>query len=111
MIEMGYERVTELVTSFGTRGAPAEAVATDAVAQARRYLRSDAPVGPHLADQILLPMALGGGGTFRTVALTPHAATNIEIIRAFLDVAIETTQEAKGDWRVTVRRGGNSDLS
>jgi RNA 3'-terminal phosphate cyclase (ATP) len=111
MLEMGYERVTELVTSFGTRGAPAEAVATDAVAQARRYLRSDAPVGPHLADQILLPMALGGGGTFRTAVLTPHAVTNIEIIRAFLDVAIETTQEAKGDWRVTVRRGGNSDLS
>jgi RNA 3'-terminal phosphate cyclase (ATP) len=86
-------------------------VATDAVAQARRYLRSDAPVGLHLADQILLPMALGGGGTFRTAVLTPHAVTNIEIIRAFLDVVIETRQEAKGDWQVTVRKGEGSHLS
>jgi RNA 3'-terminal phosphate cyclase (ATP) len=105
ILEMTCEHVTEVVTAFGTRGAPAEAVATDAVAQARRYLRSNAPVGEHLADQILLPMALGGGGSFRTVGLTPHATTNIEVLRAFLDVAIETQREESGDWRVTISTG------
>jgi RNA 3'-terminal phosphate cyclase len=41
------------------------------------------PVGPHLADQLLLPMALGHGGTFRTTGLTPHSQTNMSVIEAF----------------------------
>jgi RNA 3'-terminal phosphate cyclase (ATP) len=102
ILEMAYEHVTEVVTAFGTRGTPAEAVATDAVTQARRYLRSTAPVGTYLADQLLLPLAFGGGGTFRTIGLTPHATTNIDVIRAFLDVTIETQREDSGDWRITI---------
>jgi RNA 3'-terminal phosphate cyclase (ATP) len=105
MLELWYEHVTEVATAFGARAIPAEAVAKDAVAQARRYLKTDAPVGVHLADQILLPMALGGGGVFRTVGLTPHTTTNIDVIRKFLDVAIDTQREESGDWRVTVRTG------
>ncbi len=55
--------MTEVVTGFGIKGVSAEKVASDACDEAERYLRSDVPVGTHLADQLLVPMALAGGGT------------------------------------------------
>ena len=102
IIELSYERVTEVVTAFGARGVPAEAVAANAVERTQRYLASDAPVGEHLADQLLLPLSLAAGGTFRAVALTPHATTNIDVIRMFLDAEIATQREDANSWRVTV---------
>lgn len=75
--------VPELVTAFGKRGVPAEAVARDVVDQVRAYRATGAPVGEHLADQLLLPVALGGG-RFRTGPLSSHSETNVETIRAFL---------------------------
>ena len=83
------EHVTDVFTAFGERGVPAERVAQKAAVQAKRYLDSDAAVGEHLADQLLLPMAVGEGGTFTTTPLTGHSTTNIEVIRKFVDVAIE----------------------
>ena len=49
-------------------------------------------VGEHLADQLLLPMALARGGSFTTVPPSRHTTTNIEIIRKFLDVEIGAEQ-------------------
>ncbi len=73
----------ELATGFGERGVPAESVAQGAVAEIRGLLAAGVPVGSHLADQLLLPMALAGGGAFLTVPLSPHARTAIEVIEAF----------------------------
>ncbi len=50
---------------------PAEAVAAATAKAVRQYLASHAAVGPHLADQLLLPMALGAGGRLLTVEPTP----------------------------------------
>ena len=75
--------VPELLSAFGRRGRRSEAVAEDLVAQARQYLAYGAPVGEHLADQLILPLALGGG-RFRTGFLSSHTSTNIETVRAFL---------------------------
>lgn len=97
------EHVTEVMTGIGERGVPAETVAADACREAVAYLASGAPVGEHLADQLLLPMALGAGGTFRTVAPTLHTTTQIEVIQAFLDVAFSIEQESELVHRVTVR--------
>ena len=104
MLELEYERMTEVLINCGARGAPSEAVATGIIAQVRRHQRSTAPVGEYLADQLLLPLALGCGGTFRTTSVTPHAQTNMETIRAFLEVTFETQREDSGDWRVTVKK-------
>lgn len=93
LIEVESEQITEVFTGFGERGTSAEAVATMVVDEVRRYLVSSAPVGPYLADQLLLPLALAGGGTFRTQGLSRHATTNIEVIRRFLDVPIGTESE------------------
>jgi RNA 3'-terminal phosphate cyclase (ATP) len=79
----------ELVTSHGRKGYPAEDVADDALDDLEDFLEAGVPVGEHLADQLVLPMAMAGGGRFRTMApLSLHAMTNIETIREFLDVPI-----------------------
>jgi RNA 3'-terminal phosphate cyclase (ATP) len=89
-------------TGFGERTVAAEAVADQAALAARRYLASDAAVGEHLADQMLLPMAVAGGGRFTTVPPSRHTATNIEIIRKFLDIKIASEQTGHRLWTIEV---------
>jgi RNA 3'-terminal phosphate cyclase (ATP) len=107
LISVGYRFVGELFTGFGQRGVRAEEVARGAAARAAEYMAADAPVGPHLADQLLLPMALAGGGSFRSTAWTPHAQTNAEVIREFLPVRVRAEPAADDDWHVTVEPSGS----
>jgi RNA 3'-terminal phosphate cyclase (ATP) len=102
MLEVQCTHVTELFTAFGEVGVRAEQVAGRAARACRRYLRSDAPVGEHLADQLLLPLALAGSGAFRTMPLSSHATTQIELIRRFLDVPIRVIAERDDVVRVEV---------
>lgn len=74
---------SELSTGFGERGVPAESVASGAAAEMRALLAARVPVGVHLADQLLLPLGLAGGGAFATLPLSQHALTAIEVIGAF----------------------------
>lgn len=98
VVEMRFAQVTEIVTGFGMRGVRAETVAEQAAQEARRYLDSGAPVGPHLADQLMLPLALAGSGRFRTLPPTSHASTNAEVIRLFLDRAPAFRDLGDGTW-------------
>jgi RNA 3'-terminal phosphate cyclase (ATP) len=101
-IDVVSEHVTEVLTGFGERGVSAEAVATQAVAAAKRYLAADVVVGEHLADQLLVPLALARGGTFTTLPLSCHTTTNIQVIQQFLEVRIDTTSLAPHVWQVEV---------
>ena len=98
------EPVTEIVTAFGDKGVSAETVAATACDEAASLLAAGVPVGGHLADQLLLPMALAGGGVFRTVTPTAHAITNADVIRQFVDVAVAFTPESATVTRVEVKR-------
>ncbi len=100
MIEIESEHLTEVITSVGERGLRAEEVAERAATEAAEYLRIGAPVGEHLADQLLIPLALSGGGSFTTGPLSLHTTTNIEIIKKFLDVEINVTPLGGDVWRV-----------
>jgi RNA 3'-terminal phosphate cyclase (ATP) len=111
MIEIQSENVVEVFTAFGQKGVRAEDVALDGLRKAQEYLDSGVPVGKHLADQLMLPLAIGaflgsGGGAFRTMELTPHSATHLEIIRSFL--AIEARVERAGPNDCLVRLGGKT---
>jgi RNA 3'-terminal phosphate cyclase (ATP) len=97
VLTLEYEHVTDVFVGLGARGVTAEKVARRACGEVRRSLRTDAPVGLHLADQLLVPMALAGGGVFRTVAPTPHTQTQLELIPRFLDVSLTCTPEPTGD--------------
>ena len=87
-VEVRRGGVTEVFTGFGERGVSAERVAGRTVGEVRRYLAADVPVWRHLADQLMLPMALARGGSFTTGALTEHARTNAAVIESFLDVRV-----------------------
>jgi RNA 3'-terminal phosphate cyclase (ATP) len=74
MIEIESESLTAMFTRIGERGVRAEVIAERAADEAVRYLSSDAPVDEHLADQLLIPLALCGGGSFATYQFfTSHA--------------------------------------
>lgn len=79
----------EVFTAFGERAVRAETVSKRVVAEARAWLDAEVPVGPFLADQLLLPLAIAGGGCFRTMAPTPHTRTHADVIAAFLDQRVE----------------------
>jgi RNA 3'-terminal phosphate cyclase (ATP) len=97
------EELTEVVTGFGRRGVPAERVAHGVAANANRYLAADVPVGVHLADQLLLPFALAGAGSFVTLPPSAHTLTNIAVIQHFLPLRIECAATADSRaWRITM---------
>jgi RNA 3'-terminal phosphate cyclase (ATP) len=68
-------------------------VAQGAVDELRRYLASGAPVGRRLADQLMVPFAMAGEGAFRTLPLSDHSGTNLEVVRAFLPIRIDVREE------------------
>jgi len=97
-LEQGY--VTEMFCAFGEKAVTAEAVAKKAIQAVRDYVRSGAAVGEHLADQIMLPMALAGGGRFTLSHVSKHAQTNAAVIARFLPVRISF--ESNGEYSTCV---------
>ena len=65
------------------------------------------PVGRYLADQLLVPMAVAGGGKFRTMPPTRHTLTNIDIIKHFMDVTCDVHAIARGGWEIEIRTESN----
>ena len=96
------EHLTEVFTGFGERRRPAEEVAKAAVEAAKAWLKAGVPVDVHLADQILIPMALAGRGSFLTTKPSLHTTTNAEVIQRFLPAPIRVEQESELAWRVEV---------
>ena len=96
------EHVTEQITGFGERGTAAERIAERVSHEAQRYLAAGVPVGEHLADQLLLPMALGGGGAFRTVLPSLHCRTQLELLALFLGTQATAVEEAPDVWKIAV---------
>ena len=102
VLEIEAEHATAVFTGFGERGRSAEEVGRQAVSAAQAWLDADVPVDEHLADQLLLPAALAGGGAFRTTKPSLHATTNATVIQRFLTVMIRWEQESALAWRVTI---------
>ena len=102
-IEIESDALTELFTGFGQKGVSAESVATRVANQARDYLKQEVPVGRYLADQLLVPMALAGEGTFFTLTPSRHTLTNATIIQHFMGRACDISESAQGRFEVKVR--------
>jgi RNA 3'-terminal phosphate cyclase (ATP) len=103
IVEVRSENITEIFTGFGERGVRAEAVASSVAEEAREYLASNAAVGVHLADQLMLPFPLAKSGSYSTLPLSQHSKTNIDVIRLFLDTDVRI--ETKSDGCVTISFG------
>jgi RNA 3'-terminal phosphate cyclase (ATP) len=88
-----YANVTTVCTAFGELRKSAEHVAQDCVKQVKRFTSGEAPVCEHLADQLLLPLALGAGGRFRTGTVSEHTRTNAAIMARFLGDVVTLTAD------------------
>jgi RNA 3'-terminal phosphate cyclase (ATP) len=89
MLTLEYEHTTEVFTAFGEKSVTAENVARQVVQRARQYLCTQAAVAEYLGDQLMLPLALAGGGGFTVDEVSMHARTNAGVIELFLPVRFE----------------------
>jgi RNA 3'-terminal phosphate cyclase (ATP) len=83
-------------TSLGKKGKRAEEVADDACSDLFQFLASDAALDEHLADQLILYMALAKGrSSIVTEKITNHLRTNMWVVEQFLPVTFQA-DEIKG---------------
>jgi len=85
-----YEHALAAFTSYGRKGLPAEHVAEAACEDLLAHHRAGAPADPHLADQLVVPMALAEGESrILTSKVTRHLSTNMWVVRQFLDCQMD----------------------
>jgi RNA 3'-terminal phosphate cyclase (ATP) len=83
--------------AMGEPGKPSEQVADEACNALLKFHASGASVDRHLADQLLLPMALADGrSVIRTSTITAHLRTNAQIIQQLLPTNIEFAPNPDG---------------
>ena len=99
LLELQCGDVCEVFTALGEKGLAAELVAKQLARDVRDFLASRASVGEHLADQLLLPLALAGGGEFLAAVASSHLRTNIDVIERFLPVSISVNEESENGQR------------
>ncbi len=93
----------QLFTSLGSINRSAERVANELAQQVKQYLACDAAVDEYLADQLLLPLALGSGGSFSSQTISEHTRTQATMIQHFIDCHIEFKQTATSCWKIDVQ--------
>jgi RNA 3'-terminal phosphate cyclase (ATP) len=92
--------------AYGRKGLPAERVAEAACQALLKHHHSDAPVDMHLADQLILPLALADGRSqFSTCRVTQHTRTNMWVVERFAQAQFETT----GNTITVIPRGKEID--
>ena len=98
-----FEQVRAGFTSLGRKGKPAETVAEEAVEEFLRYYESGAALDQHLADQLILPLALAKGtSSFTTCRITQHLLTNAWIVEQLLGRKVVIDGEQGKAGKVTV---------
>ena len=103
LLEVGSATSTMVISAVGARGISAEDVAERACKELEVFMTADVPVDEHTADQLLIPMALAGGGSFTTSAPSLHTRTNAVIIERFLPVRVSLEHVDGLRHRVDVR--------
>jgi RNA 3'-terminal phosphate cyclase (ATP) len=89
--------------SLGARGKPAEKVADEAAFALIREISSNATLDVHVADQLLLPLAVvPGESEFQVREITGHLETLREVIREFLPAQIDF-RPIQGGYRIRVQ--------
>lgn len=100
LAEARFANGCEIVSGHGERGQSAEKIGARVAKSMKTFLDSEAAVGRHLADQLLIPMALAGGGSFTTTAPDSHLESNIAVIEKFLPARFAVRDEGRNLFRV-----------
>lgn len=96
------DNITETFTTFGEKRIKSETVAERCINDTIDYLISDAAIGEHLADQLIIPLAICEGGCFSTNRVSSHTKTNINTVEKFLNVNINCIKEKDDYWTINV---------
>ncbi len=89
-----FENTLAGFTSLGERGKPAERVAEEAASELVDFLHGDAALEHHLADQLMLPMALAASSSqFTTERVTEHLLTNAWAVNQFFPGRVQVDGE------------------
>ncbi|KJY68562.1 RNA 3'-terminal phosphate cyclase [Vibrio nigripulchritudo] len=96
------EPVTTIFETVGQYGISAERVAARCAGRMKAFLKSGAAIEEHLADQLLLPMALAGKSSMLTTKPSSHTLTNIRVIEIFTGKQFLTTQINENLWEISV---------
>ncbi|HET6381988.1 MAG TPA: RNA 3'-terminal phosphate cyclase [Armatimonadota bacterium] len=91
-------------TAIGARGKPMEQVAEEACAPFMEWWRSGAACDEHLADQLVLPLALAGAESrWTTPRVTDHLRTSLWVAQRFLSIDFSIQEEPGRPARITIR--------
>ena len=94
-------------SALGERGKPAENVADEAVDALLDFLKAEAACDPHLADQLILPMALAPGTSRLTTArITRHLLTTVQLVQQLLGCPVQVAGEEGNPGTVTIEGVG-----
>jgi RNA 3'-terminal phosphate cyclase (ATP) len=101
MATLVYQELSEVFTCIGEKGQSAERVAELLAQEVRQFEGSRGALGPYLADQWMLPLALAlcdshqavASARFTCTEWTDHARSNAGVIEAFLPVRFSTKDE------------------
>ena len=84
LAEAIFERSRAAFGLLGEKGLRAEALGDRAARAVLGFLDGEAAVDPHLADQLAVPLAVGGlGGRVATSVVTPHLVTVADVVARF----------------------------
>ena len=102
-----YENSLAGFSAQGKRGKPAERVAEEACAVLLHHFQSGAALEPHLADQLILPIALcRGESVFSVERITPHLVTNAWVVERFGLARIDIAPPTDGTGLIRILANG-----
>lgn len=102
LLELTRASGTTITSGIARLGLPAEKVARAAVSRMLAFLSSRAAADVFLADQLIVPMALAGGGRVLTEKPTPHLETIMNLASMFTEKKIAAKQFDSKTWLVEV---------
>lgn len=84
LVEALFEKTRAAFGFLGTKGVRAEVLGDRAARALLQFLDGEGAVDPHLADQLAVPLAVGGGGgRVTTNQVTQHLVTVAEVVSRF----------------------------
>jgi RNA 3'-terminal phosphate cyclase (ATP) len=102
-----FENIRAGFTALGAIGKRAEKVADEAVSNFYQYWKRGGALEPHLADQVVLNMALAEGhSSVTTSEITQHLMTNIWVIEHFFPLRFTVKGSPGEEGRVAVKGVG-----
>jgi RNA 3'-terminal phosphate cyclase (ATP) len=102
--QLDWEGGRELLSVIPERGEGPKELGKRLADDVAAFVNAGVAVFEHLADQLVLPMALGAGGRFVTTTPTPHTTTNAAVIERFLPDRVVAFTETPSGTEVSVTK-------